>query len=99
MSNFLREKLEECTFVIMCKSINSPFVGLMCKSGQMPIVHVKGKLKVVPYIRDVCRGKIVEDSVVTRMLYHTAEEGECIPPELYQVVAEVYARMLSGSKH
>lgn len=99
MSNFLREKLEDCTLVIMCTRIKSPFVGLIYKSGQVPIVHVKGKLKEVPFIRDVCRGKLVEDIPVARLVYCCVEEGECIPPELYQVVAEVYARMLSGSKH
>ena len=35
--------------------------------------------------------EIVENKPLARMLYHNVELGEQIPPELYQMVAEVLA--------
>ena len=35
--------------------------------------------------------EIVENKPLARMLYHNVEIGEQIPPELYQMVAEILA--------
>ena len=35
--------------------------------------------------------EIVENKPLARMLYHNVELGEQIPPELYQMVAEILA--------
>ena len=45
-------------------------------------------------IREVAKEnkiEIVENKPLARMLYHNVELGEQIPPELYQMVAEILA--------
>ena len=59
-----------------------------------PIVLAKGADYLAERIKEVAREnhvEIVENKPLARMLYHNVEIGEQIPPELYQMVAEVLA--------
>lgn len=59
-----------------------------------PIVIAKGADYLAQRIKDVAREndiEIVENKPLARMLYHNVELGQQIPPELYQMVAEVLA--------
>lgn len=59
-----------------------------------PIVVAKGADYLAQRIKDVAREndiEIVENKPLARMLYHNVDLGEQIPPELYQMVAEVLA--------
>lgn len=59
-----------------------------------PIVLAKGADYLAQKIKDVAREndiEIVENKPLARMLYHNVELGQQIPPELYQMVAEVLA--------
>ena len=59
-----------------------------------PIVVAKGADYLAQKIKDVAREnevEIVENKPLARMLYHNVEIGSQIPPELYQMVAEVLA--------
>lgn len=61
---------------------------------EAPIVVAKGADYLAQRIKDVAREhdiEIVENKPLARMLYHNVELGEQIPPELYQMVAEVLA--------
>ena len=54
----------------------------------------KGAYYLAERIKEVAREndiEIVENKPLARMLYHNVELGEQIPPELYQMVAEVLA--------
>ena len=50
--------------------------------------HLAGKIKEVARENDI---EIVENKPLARMLYYNVEIGMEIPPELYQMVAEVLA--------
>ena len=59
-----------------------------------PIVVAKGADYLAQKIKDAAREhniEIVENKPLARMLYHNVDLGEQIPPELYQMVAEVLA--------
>lgn len=59
-----------------------------------PIVLAKGADYLAQKIKDTAREydiEIVENKPLARMLYHNVEIGQQIPPELYQMVAEVLA--------
>lgn len=59
-----------------------------------PIVLAKGADYLAQKIKDAAREhdiEIVENKPLARMLYHNVEIGQQIPPELYQMVAEVLA--------
>lgn len=59
-----------------------------------PIVLAKGADFLAQKIKDIAREndiEIVENKPLARMLYHNVEIGDQIPPELYQMVAEVLA--------
>ena len=61
---------------------------------QAPVVLAKGADFLAQKIKDVAREntiEIVENKPLARMLYHNVEIGAEIPPELYQMVAEVLA--------
>lgn len=61
---------------------------------QAPVVIAKGADFLAQKIKDVAREntiEIVENKPLARMLYHNVEIGAEIPPELYQMVAEVLA--------
>ena len=59
-----------------------------------PVVLAKGADYLAERIKQIARDnqvEIVENKPLARMLYHNVEIGEQIPPELYQMVAEVLA--------
>lgn len=59
-----------------------------------PIVVAKGMRKIAQKIKEIARENgvpIVEKPIVARMLYKSAEIGDEIPVDLYQVVAEILA--------
>lgn len=63
-------------------------------AGQAPIVIAKGMNLIAQKIKEVAKEneiEIVENKPLARTLYYTVEIGQEIPPELYQVVAEILA--------
>ena len=61
---------------------------------EAPIVLAKGADYLAERIKEVAREhhvEIVENKPLARMLYHNVDIGAQIPPELYQMVAEVLA--------
>ena len=61
---------------------------------EAPIVLAKGADYLARKIKDVAAEnsiEIVENKPLARMLYHNVDIGAEIPPELYQMVAEVLA--------
>ena len=67
-------------------------------TNEAPVVVAKGADYLAQKIKDRAREKaieIVENKPLARMLYHNVEIGAEIPPELYQMVAEVLAYVYS----
>lgn len=63
-------------------------------TNEAPVVVAKGADYLAQKIKDRAREnaiEIVENKPLARMLYHNVEIGAEIPPELYQMVAEVLA--------
>ena len=68
------------------------------EAHEAPVVVAKGADYLAQKIKDVARAnavEIVENKPLARMLYHNVEIGAEIPPELYQMVAEVLAYVYS----
>ena len=68
------------------------------EANEAPVVVAKGADYLAQKIKDVARAnavEIVENKPLARMLYHNVEIGAEIPPELYQMVAEVLAYVYS----
>ncbi len=66
--------------------------------GEAPVVLAKGADYLAGKIKDTAREnkvEIVENKPLARMLYYNVEIGDQIPPELYQMVAEVLAYVYS----
>lgn len=64
------------------------------EEAEAPIVIAKGADYLAARIKEIAREnrvEIVENKPLARMLYHNVELGEQIPPELYQMVAEILA--------
>lgn len=64
------------------------------ETHEAPVVVAKGADYLAQKIKEVAREnavEIVENKPLARMLYHNVEIGAEIPPELYQMVAEVLA--------
>ena len=62
--------------------------------SQAPIVLAKGQDLIAQQIKKIATENqlpIVENKVLARTLYQTVEIGSVIPPELYQMVAEILA--------
>lgn len=62
--------------------------------GDAPVVLAKGADYLAAKIKDMAREnrvEIVENKPLARMLYYNVEIGDQIPPELYQMVAEILA--------
>lgn len=62
--------------------------------GDAPVVLAKGADYLAARIKDKAREnqvEIVENKPLARMLYYNVEIGDQIPPELYQMVAEILA--------
>lgn len=67
-------------------------------TNEAPVVVAKGADYLAQKIKDRAREnaiEIVENKQLARMLYHNVEIGAEIPPELYQMVAEVLAYVYS----
>ena len=67
-------------------------------TNEAPVVVAKGADYQAQKIKDRAREnaiEIVENKPLARMLYHNVEIGAEIPPELYQMVAEVLAYVYS----
>lgn len=65
--------------------------------GQAPVVIAKGADYLAFKIKDKakeCHIEIVENKPLARILYHNVDVGTEIPPELYQAVAEILAKVL-----
>jgi flagellar biosynthetic protein FlhB len=68
-------------------------------SGKAPVVIAKGADYLAFQIKDKAKEykiEIVENKPLARILYHNVEIGMEIPPELYQAVAEILARVLQS---
>ena len=68
------------------------------EAHEAPVVVAKGADYLAQKIKDVARAnavEIVENKPLARMLYHNVEIGAEIPPELYQMVAEILAYVYS----
>lgn len=66
--------------------------------GEAPVVLAKGADYLATKIKEMARAnkvEIVENKPLARMLYYNVEIGDQIPPELYQMVAEVLAYVYS----
>lgn len=66
--------------------------------GEAPVVLAKGADYLAARIKDIAaenKVEIVENKPLARMLYYNVEIGNQIPPELYQMVAEVLAYVYS----
>lgn len=64
------------------------------ESSEAPILLAKGADYLAMKIKDIARENnitIVENKPLARMLYYNVELGDQIPPELYQMTAEVLA--------
>ena len=67
-------------------------------TAEAPVVVAKGADFLAEKIKEIAREnhvEIVENKAVARMLYHNVEIGAEIPPELYQMVAEILAYVYS----
>ncbi len=67
-------------------------------TAEAPVVIAKGADYLAEKIKDIARAnriQIVENKPVARILYHNVEIGSEIPPELYQMVAEILAYVYS----
>ncbi|MEE3467786.1 MAG: flagellar biosynthesis protein FlhB [Eubacterium sp.] len=67
-------------------------------TAEAPIVVAKGADFLAEKIKEIAREnhiEIVENKPVARMLYHNVDIGSEIPPELYQMVAEILAYVYS----
>jgi len=61
-----------------------------------PIVVAKGLRKIAERIKEIARQQgipIVENPIIARMLYKTAEVGSAISIDMYQAVAEILAQL------
>lgn len=66
--------------------------------GKAPVVIAKGADYLAFQIKDKAKEhniEIVENKPLARILYHNVDIGMEIPPELYQAVAEILARVLN----
>lgn len=64
------------------------------EAAEAPVVIAKGADFLAEKIKETAREnqiEIVENKPLARMLYHNVELGQQIPPELYQMVAEILA--------
>lgn len=69
-------------------------------SGKAPVVIAKGADYLAMQIKEKAREykiEIVENKPLARILYHNIDVGMEIPPELYQAVAEILARVMQAS--
>ncbi len=93
----MMEQLPEADVVITNPTHFAVALKYEPDSGKAPIVIAKGADYLAFQIKDKAREfniEIVENKPLARMLYHNVDIGMEIPPELYQVVAEILAKIL-----
>ncbi len=93
----MMEQLPEADVVITNPTHFAVALKYEPDSGKAPIVIAKGADYLAFQIKDKareCNIEIVENKPLARMLYHNVDIGMEIPPELYQVVAEILAKIL-----
>ena len=93
----MMEQLPEADVVITNPTHFAVALKYEPDSGKAPIVIAKGADYLAFQIKDKareCNIEIVENKLLARMLYHNVDIGMEIPPELYQVVAEILAKIL-----
>ena len=106
----IRSKMQEVSRARMMQSVpeadvvitNPPHLAVAIKYdkdlGEAPVVLAKGADYLAAKIKDIAaenKVEIVENKPLARMLYYNVEIGNQIPPELYQMVAEVLAYVYS----
>ena len=93
----MMEQLPEADVVITNPTHFAVALKYEPDSGKAPVVIAKGADYLAFQIKDKareCNIEIVENKTLARMLYHNVDIGMEIPPELYQVVAEILAKIL-----
>ena len=93
----MMEQLPEADVVITNPTHFAVALKYEPDSGKAPVVIAKGADYLAFQIKDKareCNIEIVENKPLARMLYHNVDMGMEIPPELYQVVAEILAKIL-----
>ena len=80
----------------MISSINYIVLVLIISAGTLAFVVLYNltNINISERIKEIARDnqiEIVENKPLARMLYHNVDIGAEIPPELYQMVAEVLA--------
>lgn len=93
----MMEQLPEADVVITNPTHFAVALKYEPDAGKAPIVIAKGADYLAFQIKDKareCNIEIVENKPLARMLYHNVDIGMEIPPELYQVVAEILAKIL-----
>ena len=93
----MMEQLPEADVVITNPTHFAVALKYEPDSGKAPVVIAKGADYLAFQIKDKareCNMEIVENKPLARMLYHNVDIGMEIPPELYQVVAEILAKIL-----
>lgn len=93
----MMEQLPEADVVITNPTHFAVALKYEPDSGKAPVVIAKGADYLAFQIKDKareCNIEIVENKSLARMLYHNVDIGMEIPPELYQVVAEILAKIL-----
>lgn len=93
----MMEQLPEADVVITNPTHFAVALKYEPDSGKAPVVIAKGADYLAFQIKDKareCNIEIVENKPLARMLYHNVDIGMEIPPELYQVVAEILAKIL-----
>lgn len=90
----MMQKLPEADVVITNPTHLAVALKYDKAEAEAPVVIAKGADYVAEKIKEVARShriEIVEDKPLARMLYYNVEIGDQIPPELYQMVAEILA--------
>ena len=93
----MMEQLPEADVVITNPTHFAVALKYEPDSGKAPVVIAKGADYLAFQIKDKareCNIEIVENKPLARMLYYNVDIGMEIPPELYQVVAEILAKIL-----
>ena len=106
----IRSKMQEASRARMMQSVpeadvvitNPTHLAVAIKYdkdlGEAPVVLAKGADYLAAKIKDIAaenKVEIVENKPLARMLYYNVEIENQIPPELYQMVAEVLAYVYS----
>lgn len=90
----MRQELPQADVVITNPTHLAVAIKYDKEKYDAPVVIAKGADYLAQKIKDVAREndiEIVENKPLARMLYHNVDIGNQIPPELYQMVAEVLA--------